>query len=81
MISGRQYEIAKRWAESTLVLKEMGDEFHIAPGTIRAHMQKVYRHFELYGCTARLELSKIYADTKENWCDWPTFLKWRNGSE
>jgi len=78
MVSARQYTIAKRWAESTLVAKEIADEFHISQSTVRHHLQHIYRHFGLYGCMARLELSKIYADTKENWCDWPTFLKWRS---
>jgi DNA-binding CsgD family transcriptional regulator len=78
MLSARQYAIAKRWAESTLVLKEMAEELHISQSTIRNHMQAVYRHFGLYGCTARLELSKIYADTRWRWRDWPTFLKWRS---
>jgi DNA-binding CsgD family transcriptional regulator len=78
VISARQYEIAKRWAESSKVRKELAEEFHVSESAIKGHLQKVYRHFGIFGCTTRLELAKIYADTKEHWRDWPTFLKWRS---
>lgn len=80
MLTRRQYEVAKMWAESDLYQKEIADKLNVSIRTVRWYVERMYDAFPLASRT-RTAFVQFWAHNSTYFRDWLSYVKWFNSNK